>query len=134
MAKLHAIATDMNKAENGIWIPYEAGIELRIARYGNKNHNQYARQLLKPHVEIIRGRNAEPELLNDIDRQAAAKYILMDWKNIQDDDGKDIPFSTEKALELFRDPAYEDFYKFVIQVSMNRENYRLDLQKESEKN
>lgn len=134
MAKLNAIATDMEKAESGVWLGYDSGIEIKVARWGNKKHQQYTQQLLKPHLSVVRGKNAEPTLLDDIDRQAAAKYVLLDWKNIQDDNGLDIPYSAEKALEIFRDPAFEDFYRFVVSVSMNRENYRLDLQKDAEKN
>ena len=134
MARLNAIATDMEKADGGVWVTYEAGIEVKIARWGNKNHQTYTQQLLRPHLSVIRGKNAEPELLEDIDKQSAAKYILIDWKNIQDDNDKDIPYSPEKAFEIFKKPEYQDFYKFVVNVSMNRENYRLDAQKDAEKN
>jgi hypothetical protein len=38
----------------------------------------------------------------DISRQCAAKAALMDWRDITDDDGNPLPFSTENALALMQ--------------------------------
>jgi hypothetical protein len=58
----------------------------------------------------------------------------MDWKNIDDGKGKDIPYSKEKALEFFENPELEDFFDFIVLVANQKENYRKKVNEESAKN
>jgi hypothetical protein len=133
MPRLCDIAIDTEKTNEGVWAFYR-GFGFKIARYANKNYQAFVQQLMKSILPTVRGNNADPEKLEDIDKQAAAKYLLIDWKDLQDETGKDIPYSYEKALEIFRNPEHEDIFRFVTNFSVNVENYRRDIQKDSEKN
>ena len=62
-----------------------------------------------------------------------AKYVILDWKNLTEN-GKDIKYSEQRALEMLQDEAFKDFFDWVIQVSSDAENYHNQLFEESEKN
>ena len=134
MANINKIKTDLQKETQGVWIDFEAGIRLKIARARNPAYNELMRKLTEPHRKTIREGGAELELLENLQRQVRAKTILLDWKNIEDETGKTIKYSSEQALEFFHDPELRDFYTFVILESENMANFKKELVKDSEKN
>lgn len=69
---------------------------------------------LQPHQRTLRtGRFIDPAIQDRIVSRAIAKTILLGWKNIDDDEGKPLPYSKEKALEWAEDPAYTRFFRAV---------------------
>ena len=135
MAKLSAIRADTKKETEGIWVEYEVGIMLLIARAGNPKFSKLVTKLSKPHLKVLRSKNADTsDLFEKITKEACASTILIGWKNIEEEDGSTVKYSAEKALEYFNDPALHDFYQFVMMSSGDREEYRLEIAEESAKN
>ena len=134
MAKLMAIRTDNEKELNGVWIPYELGIQVKIARAGNTKYQAYLQELCAPYRTSIRQTIQDAEILQEVTRKATAKCILLDWKNIEDEEGNPLSYSPEKALELFSDPELKDFYEFILTVSQGKEEFRKEVIEDSEKN
>ena len=134
MANINRIKTDLQKETQGVWIDFEVGIRLKIARARNPAYRELMRKLTEPHRKNIREGGMEIEELEDLQRQIRAKTILLDWENIEDKDGKTIEYSSKQALEFFYDLELRDFYTFVILQSENMENFKKELVKESEKN
>ena len=133
MAKLNLVKTDPDK-EKGVWVPYELDIELKIARVGNAKFDELVRRLAEPTLKEQRAKAkkmAEDPLGDEIIMKAAAKHLLVDWKHIEDEEGKPIKYSAAKALELFQDPGLRDLYKFVMATSGESERYRMELDEES---
>ena len=134
MACIDRIKTDLQKETQGVWIDFEVGIRLKIARARNPAYRELMRKLTEPHRKTIREGGMELEELEDLQRQVRAETILLDWENIEDATGKTIKYSPEQALEFFKDLELRDFYTFVILQSENMENFKKELVKESEKN
>ena len=134
MANINRIKTDLQKETQGVWIDFEVGIRLKIARARNPAYNEMMRKLTEPYRKTIRDGGMEIEDLENLQRQIRAKTILLDWENIEDEDGKTIEYSPERALEFFHDLELRDFYTFVILESENMENFKKELIKDSEKN
>ena len=100
MAKLSGIRSDVKKSEGGIWTEFESGIEFLIARMGNAKYTKLLAKLSRPHHRKLRGlRGAGGELESNLMKQAVAKTVLIGWKNLDDEKGVEIPYSSEKALE-----------------------------------
>jgi len=133
MANIESIKTDLQKEVEGVWVNF-VGIDLLIARARNSKYQEVLKKLVNPVRKDIREDKLEIEDFNKILDEVRAKTVLLDWKNLQDDEGKDIPYSSEMALKFFRDPELKDFYKFVIAVSENADQYLKNLIKDSEKN
>lgn len=134
MACIDKIKTDLKKETEGVWIDFEVGIRLKIARARNPAFRELMRKLTEPFRKMIREGGMELEQLEDLQRQIRAETILLDWENIEDKAGKTIKYSPEQALEFFKDLELRDFYTFVILQSENMENFKKELVKESEKN
>ena len=133
MANIELIKTSVQKETDGVWVDF-AGIGLRIARARNPKYQEVLRSLVEPRKKDIRDDKLDIEDFNKILDEVRAKTILLDWKNLQDNDGKEIPYSSEMALKFFRDPELKDFYKFVMAVSDDADQYLKGLIKDSEKN
>lgn len=134
MAKINAIKTDVRKENEGVWVDFVLGIKLLIARARNPKYLALMQRLVDPHRQEIRSNEMDLEVLNDILKQVRAETVLLDWENIEDDKGITIPYSSEKALEFFKDPELKDFYTFVVITSENMENFKKNLVKDAEKN
>ena len=67
-------------------------------------------------------------------KPAAAKYLLLDWKNVEDANGNPVPYSSEKALEFFNNPALKDLYDFVLEMAGEVGNFLQEQHEESVKN
>lgn len=134
MANIESIKTSIKKEEDGVWVDFIMGIELKIARSRNPKYQELLRKLVEPQRKDIRDDKLTIDELADIVLQVRAKTVLLDWKNIEDSDGKAIPYSPEKAAEFFRDPELNDFYTFVVAISENADQYKKDIIKDSEKN
>lgn len=130
---IERIKTDIKKEEEGVWIDFAEGIRLKIARARNIKYMEYLRDLVEPVRGDIRHDKLEAESFAEILLKVRAKTILLDWKNIEEA-GKPVLYSVEKAEEYFRNPELKDFYKFVVAVSENADQYKKDLIEDAEKN
>jgi len=124
MARLSSIRTNMEMAEKGVWVPYEAGIEIKVTSIDNSKYRACVEALLKPHLRRIRAGLIELEEKSKLIRPAVAKYILVDWKGIEDDEGNNIEYSVAKAEEILGDGAFSNFYDFVLTCSNDHSLFR----------
>jgi hypothetical protein len=134
VAKLQLIRTDLDKTEDGVWVKYLDDVELCIASVNNKAYREACERLWRPHLREMRMKQMSTQAIAELTKPAVAQHLLKGWKNIQDDDGAEIPYSPQKALDLLRDPALQDFYNFVVDVAAEAQNYRQELLEDSEKN
>jgi len=58
---------------------------------------------------------------------------LVGW-NIEDDDGKAVPYSPEKAMEYMRHPKLPDLCPFVLESAGETDAFRQELLEDAEKN
>lgn len=122
--KLSSIKQDQEKSENGVWVPFTDGLKILIARAGNAECKKMTARLQKPLEKRIRKGLVEDSVLSDIAKKVTAKHIILDWENLEDDDGEEIPYSPEKAYELISDPENEIFYNWVLEASVDEMNFR----------
>lgn len=133
MANINLVKTDIDKETNGVWIEFAEGIQLKIARSRNTKYQEEIRRLIDPIKGELRKDVISTEKFADLLLRVRAKTVLLDWKNIEED-GVEVPYSVEKAIEYFKNPELKDFYGFVITISEGSEKYKKDIIKDSEKN
>lgn len=132
MATLKHFATDKEKEIQGQWIPIGQGIEIKIARMNNPKYAEFIATKGKTIRPMIRHKIQTPELTKEFEtllKKAAANCILLDWKNIEDETGKPLPYSVEEAIKQFE--AYPEFYAMVIEQASDIQNFRLQDLEES---
>ena len=131
MVKLSSVRLDHEK-ELGIGVDYGAGIRFQIARWGSPRVQRYTEDLLKKFRSLLSDPHsmAAKQCVDNMIRLTAANRVLVGWENVDDDNGNPIPFSREKALETFEDPAYADILDFVVGVAKNGATYRVETDEE----
>jgi len=131
MPNLNSYRYDEEKSQEGVWFKTIEGLQLKIARAGNVKAARLTRKLGVENQRRLRRTDAG-DLMNDLGKQVAAKHILVGWKDIEDDNGVPIPYSSEKALQLFNE--YEEFYVEVMEYAGRDDEFRDSMVEEAVKN
>lgn len=94
--------TNPDAEVNGVWITdFRPGIDIKLAKLGNKEHTKFVENLRKPYAKLIRcGGTIPEEKADEIGIKSLAKTILLDWKGVTDKEGNDLPYSVENAEML----------------------------------
>lgn len=129
MAKLSQLRTDLTKELEGVWIHYELGIEFLIARTRHPEFKSAITKMERKHRRGFKQNKTIIETMTDSESKKTmspliAKHIIRDWKNIQDEKGKTIPYSEKEALKILLDPELEDVYIFILTSANESENFR----------
>ena len=132
--KLSAIRADLDKELQGAWVPYAGDIVLKIARWNNERCQEAYRKLLERRKVLLDAKELTDEQRIDVQKEAASQTILLDWKGVEDDDGQPIPYSSDTALEWFRDKELWRLWNFVFMQSFEEENFRKEQIQDAEKN
>lgn len=114
--------TDATLEVDGVEIPVGDGLTLRIARAGNdKASAEYRRLTSDPRVQMaIRTNTMDPAEMRRIVDEVYASTILLGWSGLTED-GKEIPYSREKAKELL---GIRDFRAMVQSLAETQELFR----------
>lgn len=124
--------TDQTLEEEGVWVGLRKGdAEVLVARAGNSQHEALVRRLRKKHGRGFRNDELPREVEEQIALDALSRTILLGWRGIEDDDGKEIPYTPEKARELLK--LSRDFRLEVTQIATEMEVFRKEEQEEAKK-
>lgn len=118
-------AVDDDKSLNGVWIDIGLNddgsmIQLKIAESGNENHVKAQRRMAKM-LEVTR-KNEEKH--HNVLCQLIAETILLDWKNVLDDNGKQIKATKEERVAYLK--QYKKLFYLVLDEASNENNFRPD--------
>ena len=124
MPSLSQFKTDINLERNGVWVPVGNGLEFLIARQGSPRFDQEVSRLTGGTGGIQTKHNLiDVEDMQEMLLIATARACLLNWKNMQEDDGvTDIVYSADRSEAILR--MYPDLYRFVSEVSTNSAMYR----------
>lgn len=109
------LKTNTTKEAEGVWVDCAEGLRLKVARTNNPTYRKYL-------VKNSRGLNSDA--LFEVTRRGISKYVLLGWQNLQED-GKDVPFSSEKAEQLFKDVP--DFLDLVCSFANDPDVFKDDV-------
>jgi hypothetical protein len=105
---------------------YDEAPAFKIARAGgaNKKYDALQRAGLKPFQRLIQAqsKNLSAELMETIGKVNKSAFIgacLLDWKNVFDKNGNQVPFSKEAAATFMDQlPAlYEDLFGYATSIA-----------------
>ena len=121
MVKLNSLKVDPVRQTEGIWFPWEQGVELKIARLGNPKFDARLREL----VEEAKERGQKEPDAEAATVAAMAETVLTGWKGIEGEDGKPWRYTPQRALELLTDESLGDLYKFVLMKAAESAHFRM---------
>ena len=126
MTSLARLKTDKTKENEGIWERWIHDVDLKIARFNNAAFTAFNREKLTPYREAIENGTFTLEDQTPITKEGIARFILVDWRGIEEDDEAKtvIPYSWEKALEFFNMEGMDDLMPFIVRIARSAERYR----------
>lgn len=130
--KISSLKTDTDLEVNGVWVDIGDGAEVLVARVENPRYEERLRALGKQHRHTAKRGVLPVEIQKDLLYQVASETVLLDWKGITDDAGKDIKYSQKKAYELLRD--VRDFREIVFEIAETMQAYQVEEEEEDSKN
>lgn len=57
------------------------------------------------------------------DQRFFAEHVLVGWKGLIDDDGKEVPYSVDSAMALFASPGGEELYSELTIMALDLSNF-----------
>lgn len=104
-------------ATEGTWVePADIpGIEVCIVPADDLGYRRANTNALQPHYKQVRANRLLDPAVNDaIVAKSVAEGMLKGWRKLEDEDGAEIPYSKEKALELAEDPENAEFFAAIL--------------------
>ncbi len=127
----YAFASDLQKENEGSWVPISAEVEVKVARYGNTEFEKVQDEMYKSKKMILEALKAKgdtvgyAQVTTTIFAEVIAKTVLKDWKGVTDEKGEEIPYTVEVGTAYLSDPQMTKFADTIIDLSQNFENYRV---------
>lgn len=119
---------NLDAQANGVTVDLGDNSSVTLRSTASKQYTDYIQQRLKPYKASLKSKSLGDEALakifEGITADALADIVVINWSGIQDENGVDIPYSKEKAHEIFTDPAYAEFKELVSGLAAENETFR----------
>lgn len=119
---------NLDAQANGVTVDLGDNSSVTLRSTASKQYTDYIQQRLKPYKASLKSKSLGDEALakifEGITADALADIVVINWSGIQDENGVDIPYSKEKAHEIFTDPAYAEFKELVGGLAAENETFR----------
>lgn len=139
MSLYRQFKTDSKLEKEGVLLEYGQNskgksICIRIAR-ANSSNDAYVKRMeakVKPHRRQIQNETIERALLVGILREVFAETVVLGWENVEDENGKDMPFTKDNCIKLFTD--LPDLFEDVQEQAQKAALFRAEIREADAKN
>lgn len=112
--------TDRKLEEEGQWVEFGDDISVKVARLNSERSQAVRRKLEKPYSKI---RGSIPEdIAEEILTKQVAEAVLLDWKGVTDENGKEIECTYENRYKMLKE--FKDFRFDVVTCSVEAETFK----------
>lgn len=115
--KLSERKIDLKMREDGAWvkdIPDWDDLKLKVMGTGNKTWAKREQALISAVPRARRMNGLQKEDRDRINGILLRDHCLLDWRGVEDEEGKPEPFSKEAANKYLTSPEYEPFRDAVL--------------------
>lgn len=107
---LASLAVDKAAAKEGLWFPFMNGVEFKIAKANSQGERTALANLYKANQAMIDSETPEGNMLAEqLTISVEAKFRLVDWRNVLDESGEEVPYSAEKSEEYMNIEEVRNF-------------------------
>lgn len=135
---IHSIfQTDNKLEEQGAWVEVNnyTGLAIKVRRLSADVVTKGYEKIIKETFgdgKLRSKSDLTEEQAQNIQIKHLANYVLIDWKNLVDEDtSEEIPYSVDAAISLLE---IKDFREYVFQAAKERDAFKTIDTAESEKN
>lgn len=134
MAKLSNYKTDPTTSVEGLWFDFEASSQtplesphphhicFRIARWNNPKFRAERVAVLEVTRDGIE--QDAGAVMRKANAKAMARAVVVDWCNIDNEDGTPLPYSPEAAQRILEDDGYDPIRQFVLECATRVDLFR----------
>lgn len=122
----------------GVLVPMDleggGNVVFKIRRAGARNTvwRKVYNEVMKPHEEDIQNDKLSEDENKLLLAEVYSRSVVVDWKGIQDSDGKDVPFTVRNCQELLE--FYPDLLATLMTAAHLRSNFRHKEMEQTAKN
>jgi len=125
--KLSAVKVNTVAIDQGRWIgpsteyqiPEMGDLELKVRGMDNADYRALYAKLVRGLDRSAKiGGMIDPAAADRIVSQCLLETVLLDWRNLSDDDGKPIKYSKGQAEPLLNEPEYRRFRDSVVWAAL----------------
>lgn len=135
MSLYKTFGTSADLEQSGIWLQYGYAdvpegeparpIRIRISRAGG-NNTKFARIMeakTRPYRRSIQTETLDNKIAESLFREVYAEAVILGWENVQDADGKDLPFTRENVIKVLTDlpDLYQDIREAAAKATLFRD-------------
>lgn len=136
--KLNSLKTNAAAAIEGRWVkdmPGLGNIEVRVLGTNNPAYRRRLQAMYRALPPAKRKNGAIDPIENDrIIGTCLLDHCLLDWRNVEDDDGNPIPYSREAATPLLTEPDFAAFRDGVLAAASSVDDEEAEADEDTEKN
>ncbi len=119
--KFSNFKVNKKKAVDGVDFQYAPGLILTVARFSGPKVQNYIRKAQKPYKYMINNGTMDEETSRGILIKALAKFCLLGWEGLIDDDENPIVYSEQQAIKCLEE---EDFFVDVLSICQSKETFQ----------
>lgn len=123
MANPFDFATDPNKESRGVWFPWQKGIEFLIKSADCPDYQRAFRKAIRIHKHKLKADALDDATIAKIQARLIADHLLLDWRNVDDEQGAPIAFSPDVAEKFLADPRLRTLSKFILECATDEASY-----------
>lgn len=128
---IHNTITDEKAELEGIWMDYDGGSRVKLARFNNEKAQRMRLDWYQENKALLEslaekgeeGENQRDELFKKGEAKIMSEAVLLDWEGFEDAKGKVVKYSAETAEQYLL--LSKDFRKDMSMMSGNRDKYLL---------
>lgn len=111
------------KQSEGVWTKYN-GSKFKVASTGSTKFQRILNRLQAPHRKKIEKGTLDPKISKEILCEAMAEGLLLDWQDVVDKDGNQVPFTPEIAFKALLNN--DDLKDHLSEFAQDLENFRAE--------
>ena len=114
--------TNKKKEDEGVWVPGPEGLEFLIAAASNDKTEKLTIELMRPYRRLARLNQMPKDKQEEISLTVISRTILLGWKGVKDDSGKEIPYTPEAGFTALKEAP--GFANFVAGIAADSASFR----------
>jgi hypothetical protein len=105
MSIYKSFKTDPDVEKKGVWLDYPDGVSILVARAGgaNKTFIKAMERVYKSHKHAFETGRMDRDVANKLSVEIYAKTVVLDWKNVTDEHGVELPFTYDNVVKVLTD-------------------------------
>ena len=116
---------DLDKVEDGVWVPFGNETRIKIAEWLNESHSRFLKAVYKKNKRAIDLAIMSDDQANEL-MADQWQYVVKDWEGIEID-GEPLAYSPRTVNDLARNPQYKKFFAALEDIAKDQAMFKAEV-------